>query len=67
MTLLSDAEALAQVQDFLSTDPDGTPPYEAIARVMILATASVATMQLNVELEKQLDRLREALIQKELR
>lgn len=63
---MTDAEALYQVQAFLSPDHEGDTPREAIARVIVLAMSSVATMQRNVELEAQLERLQTALIQKEL-
>lgn len=43
---MTDAEALSQVQDFLSTDPDGEVPHQAIGRALALAFAHIATMKM---------------------
>jgi hypothetical protein len=64
---MTDADALSHVQEFLTAAPNGEVPYAAIARVWTLATSSVATMQRNVELESQIERMRDTMIQKELR
>lgn len=64
---MTDADALYRVQEFLSSADVDDETRAALARMIALAVSSVATMQRNTALEAQLDRLQQAMIQRELR